>query len=101
MIPYEEIISTGIIFLQWFGTFWLIIGAGFFVFSRDTDKHLRGFYAYLIGTIMYIFFACILQHWGMLVSQSIFLAMNIYGIYNCNKELNKKKHYVLRYTRGV
>lgn len=76
-------------FVEWFGTLWLIIGAMIFAFHRDSESHLRGFYAYTMGTLMYIIFAVYLQHWGMLISQSVFLMLNIYGIYDCKQDLEK------------
>lgn len=74
--------------VEWTGTIFLIIGAIMFARFRTSEQHLRGFYAYIIGCMFYLMLALMLHMWGMLLSQSVFLVINIMGIRNCRRELN-------------
>jgi len=80
--------------LDWVGTIFILIG-NLIITSKLASKPKTRLFAisfYLVSNITWIPFAIMLETYGLLITQILLLFMNIKGIINCYKEMNKYEY---------
>jgi len=82
-----------VIFLDWSGTIFIIIGSIIFTSRKASKPKIRLFALsfYLLSNIFWSPFAIILETYGLLVTQIILFVINIRGIIICLIEIRKVK----------
>jgi len=75
--------------LEWTGTILILAGILFLASKRASNPktRIKGLLTTIIGCIFLGTFAIISGLWGVLATQTGVTIINIYGIYNCLKEI--------------
>jgi len=68
--------------IEWAATTLSVVGA-----LLNAKLNIFGFYLFIIANLLWMSFSWKHKHWGLLVMNLIFLALNIYGIYTWTSQL--------------
>ncbi|MEK6824370.1 MAG: nicotinamide mononucleotide transporter [Nanoarchaeota archaeon] len=62
--------------IEWAAMAMSVIGA-----VMNAQLNVWGFYVFMLGNILWISFSMKHRHWGLFVTQVMFFALNVYGIW--------------------
>lgn len=62
--------------VEWLATAMSIWGA-----ILNAQLNIWGFYVFMVGNVFWVSFSIKHKHWGLLMTQIVFFALNIYGVY--------------------
>jgi hypothetical protein len=61
--------------IEWCAMATSVIGA-----VMNAQLSIWGFYVFMLGNLLWFFFSVKHKHWGLLATQVVFFALNIYGV---------------------
>lgn len=62
--------------IEWVAAFLSIFGA-----ILNAQLKIEGFYIFILGNFMWVAFSIKHRHWGLLATNIVFFALNLYGVY--------------------
>jgi nicotinamide riboside transporter PnuC len=62
--------------IEWAAMVMSVVGA-----IMNAQLNIWGFYVFILGNILWASFSIKHRHWGLLATQFVFFALNIYGIF--------------------
>jgi hypothetical protein len=83
-----------ILFLfEWVGSVFILLGIFYLATksAKDPRNRKKGFIIMSIGCVLVGIFGFLISAYGVMVVQIGVILSSIYGIYNCNKEINDKE----------